>query len=96
MKHPHLKGAWSLIAVLIVFSMVLSACAAPTPQVIEKVVTQVVEKEKVIEKPVEKIVEKPVEKVVEKVVTPRIFFRRSCPEARSWARQRVPRLQRSA
>ncbi len=55
---------------------VAAACAAPTPQVIEKVVTQVVEKpvekivEKIVEKPVEKIVEKPVEKIVEKIVTP--------------------------
>jgi multiple sugar transport system substrate-binding protein len=45
---------------------VAAACAAPTPQVLEKVITQVVE----VEKPVEKIVEKPVEKVVEKIVTP--------------------------
>ncbi|MBM4457624.1 MAG: ABC transporter substrate-binding protein [Chloroflexi bacterium] len=38
--------------------MLLTSCATPTPQVVEKIV----------EKPVEKIVEKPVEKVVEKVV----------------------------
>jgi len=53
---------------------VLSACAAPTPQVIEKVVEKPVEKivtqqvEKVVEKPVEKIVTQQVEKVI--TVTP--------------------------
>jgi multiple sugar transport system substrate-binding protein len=50
---------------------VLAACAQPTPQVVEKVVTQ--EVEKVVEKPVEKLVTQQVEKVVtqqvEKVVT---------------------------
>jgi multiple sugar transport system substrate-binding protein len=34
----------------------LAACAAPAPQVVEKVVTQVVEKEKVVEKSVDKVV----------------------------------------
>ncbi len=57
-----------LIAVLVVVSMVLTACPAPQPQVVEKIVTQVVEKEvKVVEtQVVEKQVE--VEKVVEKEV----------------------------
>lgn len=41
--------------------------AEPTPQVIEKVVTQVVER--VVEKPVEKVVTQVVEKPIEKVVT---------------------------
>ncbi len=60
---------WSvLLGVLLIASMVLTACPAPTPQVVEKVVTQVVTQEKIVEKPVEKIVEKPVEKVVEKIV----------------------------
>lgn len=54
------------LGIVVVLSMLLSACAAPTPQVVEKVVTQVVTQEKVVEKPVEKTVEK----VVEKVVTP--------------------------
>jgi len=53
---------WSmLLAILVVTSMLLTACPAPQPQiqekVVEKVVTQVVEKEKVVEKPVEKVVE---------------------------------------
>ncbi len=54
---------WSVaLGVIIILSMILSACAAPTPQVIEKVVekpvekvvqaTVVVEKEKIVEKPV--------------------------------------------
>ena len=53
---------------------VLAACATPTPQVIEKVVTQVVEKEKIVEKKVEvvqtKEVVKEVQKEVVKQVTP--------------------------
>ena len=53
-----------LVGALVVASLVLTACAAPTPQVI----VQTVQVEKVVEKPVEKIVEKPVEKVVEKTV----------------------------
>lgn len=62
---------WSTaLGMIIILSMILSACATPTPQVIEKVVEKPVEKvvEKIVEKPVEKVVEKPVEKVVEKVV----------------------------
>ena len=39
-----------LLGVLVVVSMVLTACPAPQPQVVEKIVTQVVEKEvKVVE-----------------------------------------------
>ena len=56
-----------MLAILVVASMLLTACPAPEPQiqerVVEKIVTQVVEKEKIVEKPVE------VEKVVEKLVT---------------------------
>ena len=53
---------WSMmLAILVISSMLLTACPAPQPQiqekVVEKVVTQVVEKEKVVEKPVEKVVE---------------------------------------
>jgi oligopeptide transport system substrate-binding protein len=58
---------WSVaFGIVVILSMVLSACAAPAPQVVEKVVTQIVTQEKIVEKPVEKIVEKPVEKIVEK------------------------------
>jgi len=40
------KKEWTTVfALLVVVSMVLSACATPTPEVIEKVVTQLVEKE---------------------------------------------------
>ncbi|MBM4461068.1 MAG: peptide ABC transporter substrate-binding protein [Chloroflexi bacterium] len=58
------------LGIVVILSMLLSACAAPTPQVVEKIVEKPVEKivEKIVEKPVEKIVEKPVEKIVEKVV----------------------------
>lgn len=61
-----------LIGVLVIISMILTACPAPTPQVVEKVVTQVVEKKVVETQVVEKkvvetqVVEK--EKIVE--VTP--------------------------
>jgi ABC-type transport system substrate-binding protein len=66
-----LKKLSVLLGVLVVVSMVLTACPAPQPQVIEKVVTQVVKEEvKVVEtkeviKEVEKVVEKPVEVVKE-------------------------------
>jgi len=54
---------WTIaISLTIVVSLMLSACATPTPQVIEKIVTQVVE----VEKEVTKIVEGT--PVVEKVV----------------------------
>jgi oligopeptide transport system substrate-binding protein len=63
---------WSvLLAIMLISSMILTACPAPAPQEPQVIIqTQVVEKEKIVEKPVEKIVEKPVEKVVEKVITP--------------------------
>jgi ABC-type transport system substrate-binding protein len=55
-----------VLGVLVVVSMVLTACPAPQPQVVEKIVTQVVEKEvKVVETQV-------VEKQVEKVVTQQV------------------------
>ena len=57
-----------LLGVLVVVSMVLTACPAPQPQVVEKIVTQVVEKEvKVVET---QVVEKQVE--VEKIVTQQV------------------------
>jgi peptide/nickel transport system substrate-binding protein len=60
--------------VVMLTSTILSACATPTPQVVEKVVTQVVEKEKVVQATVvvekEKVVEKPVEKPVVVTATP--------------------------
>ncbi len=53
-----------VVALVLLASMILSACATPTPQVVKEIQTQVVEKEvKVIETQV-------VEKVVEKVITP--------------------------
>lgn len=54
----------SALSLLAATSIALAACAAPTPQVVEKIV------EKPVEKIVEKVVEKPVEKIVEKVVAP--------------------------
>jgi len=76
------KSKWaSVFALLVIASMVLSACATPTPEVIEKVVTQVVKETvketvvvegtpQVVEKEVTKVVEKEVTTVVEKEVTP--------------------------
>jgi basic membrane protein A and related proteins len=64
--------ARNFVYALLVVLLLASACATPTPQVVEKVVTQVVEKEKVVEKVQTQVVEKIVEKaqtvVVEKEV----------------------------
>jgi ABC-type glycerol-3-phosphate transport system substrate-binding protein len=61
----------SVIAMLIVLTMIIS-CAAPTPEVIERIVTQEVQVTQVVEKVVEQIVEKTVEVEVEidRSVTP--------------------------
>lgn len=55
-----------VLALLVIGAPLMAACAAPTPQVIEKVVKETV----VVEKEVPVEVTKVVEKVVEKVVTP--------------------------
>ncbi len=57
---------FSLVAVLVIASLVLAACPQPEPQTIEKVVTQVVEVEKVVQQTVEVV--KEVEKVVQQTV----------------------------
>jgi peptide/nickel transport system substrate-binding protein len=59
-----------LLGVLVILSMILTACPAPAPQVVEKVVTQVVEVEKEVKVVETQVVEtvKEVEKVVEKIV----------------------------
>ncbi len=52
---------WSVVlGIMMILSMVLTSCAAPTPQVVEKVVvqTQVVTQEKVVEKVATQVVEK--------------------------------------
>ncbi len=56
----------AVLSLVVVAAMLLSACAAPTPQVIEKVVEKPVEK--VVQQTV--VVEKPVEKQVVVTVTP--------------------------
>jgi peptide/nickel transport system substrate-binding protein len=61
-----MKRFATLVVLLTVVTMLLPACAAPQPQVIEKIVTQVVEQKVEVEKVVTQVVEK--EKVVEKVV----------------------------
>jgi peptide/nickel transport system substrate-binding protein len=63
-----MKRSLSIIGILTVLSLLLTTCAAPTPQVVEKVVKETVVVEKPVEKIVEKIVEKPVEKIVERKV----------------------------
>jgi len=65
MKH---KNGAIVIGLLAIASLVLSACATPTPEVVEKVVTQVV-KETVIVESTPQVIEKEVTKLVEKVVT---------------------------
>ena len=61
-----------VLAIVVIASLLLSACATPTPQVVEKVVTQVVEKEvKVVEtQVVETIKEVEKEVQVQVVATP--------------------------
>jgi oligopeptide transport system substrate-binding protein len=66
---------WSVVlGILVVVSMILTACPAPAPQVVEKVVTQVVEKQvvqtQVVEKEVQVVQTQVVEKQVEVVATP--------------------------
>ncbi|MGC8781823.1 MAG: ABC transporter substrate-binding protein [Anaerolineae bacterium] len=67
-----MKRVLSIIGILTILSLLLTTCAAPTPQVVEKVVkeTVVVEKEKVVEKVATQVVEKIVERKVE--VTPAV------------------------
>jgi len=68
----------TVLGVVVILSMLLSACATPTPQIIketvqvEKVVEKTVEVEKVVKETVqvEKVVEKVVEKTVVVEVTP--------------------------
>jgi hypothetical protein len=61
----------AILAVLLIASFVITSCATPTPQVVEKVVTQVVEKK--VEVVQTKVVEVPKEATkvvqVEKVIT---------------------------
>lgn len=60
---------FSLVAVLVIASLVLAACPQPEPQTIEKIVTQVVEVEKIVEQTVVTEIEKQVEVQVTQVVT---------------------------
>ena len=58
----------ALVVVGVMLLTMVVSCAAPTPQVVEKVVTQIVEKEKQVqvEKVVTQVVEK--EKIVQQTV----------------------------
>lgn len=58
----------SVLLVVALLATLFAACAAPAPQVVEKIVTQEVEKVVTKEVQVEKVVTQVVEKVVEKVV----------------------------
>jgi len=67
------RNKWTILIVVLLFAAIgLSACAQPTPEVVEKVVEVTVVTEKQVEKIVEQtvVVEKEVEKVVEVEVTP--------------------------
>ena len=65
---------WMTVGLMVVVAMILPACAAPPPQVVEKIVTQVVEKEKqviqTVEVPKEVIKTVEVEKNVVVTATP--------------------------
>ncbi len=64
---------WYLVfTIAIIASMLLGACATPTPKVVEKVVTKEVRvtMEKVVTKEVEKVVTKEAEKIVVATPTP--------------------------
>lgn len=68
---------WLALSLVVIAAMLLTSCAAPTPQVVEKVVTQVVvqkqevpvEVTKVVQQQVTSVVQQEVTKVVEKVIT---------------------------
>jgi multiple sugar transport system substrate-binding protein len=59
-----------LVGVLVIASMLLTACPAPTPQVVEKIVTQVVEQKVEVIQTVEVIETQVVEKIVEATKAP--------------------------
>ena len=65
-----MKRLLVLVSLITILALLASACAAPAPQVVEKVVkeTVVVEKEKIVEKVSTQVVEKIVERKVE--ITP--------------------------
>jgi hypothetical protein len=65
-----MKRFATLVVLLIVVSMLLPACAAPQPQVVEKIVTQVVEQKVEVEKIVTQVVEKTVVETQVVVATP--------------------------
>ena len=65
-----------LVGVLVIASMLLTACPAPAPQVVEKVVTQIVEQK------VEVIQTQIVEKKVETQVVEKIVEATAAPEAK--------------
>ena len=52
-----MKARYTVIALLAIVAMLVGGCAAPTPQVVEKVVTQIVTQEKTVEKVSTQIVE---------------------------------------
>ncbi|HEY53502.1 MAG TPA: peptide ABC transporter substrate-binding protein [Caldilineae bacterium] len=63
------RNKWTILIVILLFAAIgLSACAQPTPEVVEKVVEVTVVTEKEVEKVVEQTVVVEVEKEVEKVV----------------------------
>ncbi|MCZ7572984.1 MAG: ABC transporter substrate-binding protein [Ardenticatenaceae bacterium] len=68
-----MKRYVGIVVAALLLALVIAACGqAPTPQTVEKVVTQVVEKQAtvIVEKQTTVVVEKQVTQVVEKVVTP--------------------------
>ena len=64
------KKLFVILGVLVALSMILAACGTPTPQIVEKIVTQ--EVEKVVTQEVEKIV---TQEVVKEVAAEKVQIR---------------------
>ena len=72
------KRLFSFLSLLMIASMIVTGCAAPAAQTIEKIVTQVVEKEVQVVQTQVVEVQKEVEKIVEVTPVPREPAPRPC------------------
>ena len=87
------KKLIGFVSLLVITITILSACAAPTPQVIEKEVvvekpvveTVIVETERVVEKPVVETVIVEKERVVEKSVVETVIVEKEVAEKVGWS-----------
>ena len=62
------RKVWVVLSLLLIATLVLGACAQPTPKVVKETVVVTKEVEKVVTKEVQKVITKEVEKVVTKEV----------------------------